>query len=49
MQEVLSSNEERMKKTTANLKEGFAALEQGALRPRCLTEYALTTTGKNPR
>jgi ribosome recycling factor len=29
MQEVLSSNEERMKKTTANLKEGFAALRTG--------------------
>jgi ribosome recycling factor len=29
MQDVISSNEERMKKTTANLKEGFAALRTG--------------------
>ena len=29
MQEVISSNEERMKKTVANLKEGFAALRTG--------------------
>jgi ribosome recycling factor len=29
MQEVISSNEERMKKTAANLKEGFGALRTG--------------------
>jgi len=29
MQDVISSNEERMKKTVANLKEGFAALRTG--------------------
>jgi len=29
MQDVISSNEERMKKTAANLKEGFAALRTG--------------------
>jgi ribosome recycling factor len=29
MQDVISSNEERMKKTLANLKEGFAALRTG--------------------
>jgi len=29
MQEVISSNEERMKKTVASLKEGFAALRTG--------------------
>jgi ribosome recycling factor len=29
MQEIISSNEERMKKTAANLKEGFAALRTG--------------------
>ena len=29
MQDVISSNEERMKKTTASLKEGFAALRTG--------------------
>jgi len=29
MQDVISSNEERMKKTTANLKEGFASLRTG--------------------
>src|SRR5215510_3932087 len=29
MQDVISSNEERMKKTIANLKEGFASLRTG--------------------
>jgi len=29
MQDVISSNEERMKKTVANLKEGFASLRTG--------------------
>ncbi|MDR0323720.1 MAG: ribosome recycling factor [Treponema sp.] len=29
MQDVISSNEERMKKTVANLKEGFAAIRTG--------------------
>jgi len=29
MQDVISSNEERMKKTTANLKDGFGALRTG--------------------
>ncbi|MCL2208618.1 MAG: ribosome recycling factor [Treponema sp.] len=29
MQDVISSNEDRMKKTVANLKEGFAALRTG--------------------
>jgi len=29
MQEIISSNEERMKKAAANLKEGFAALRTG--------------------
>ena len=29
MQDVISSNEERMKKTTANLKDGFASLRTG--------------------
>jgi ribosome recycling factor len=29
MQEIISSNEERMKKTVASLKEGFAALRTG--------------------
>jgi ribosome recycling factor len=29
MQDVISSNEERMKKTAANLKEGFASLRTG--------------------
>ena len=29
MQEIIASNEERMKKSTANLKEGFASLRTG--------------------
>jgi len=33
MQDVISSNEERMKKTVANLKEGFAALRTGRASP----------------
>jgi ribosome recycling factor len=33
MQDVISSNEERMKKTVANLKEGFGALRTGRASP----------------
>ncbi|MCL1993002.1 MAG: ribosome recycling factor [Spirochaetes bacterium] len=46
MKEVISANEDRMKKTTANLKDGFASLRTGRATPALFDKIRVDSYGE---